>query len=117
NLNRNSWGSFGIDIALGSIIDRKARTEDHMFLPENIYKFFEVASIKNSKPLVKESKVLYKKIESPTPSNFLTSPLFVLGVLGCFILFITYNDLKKKKQTVWLDITLFSITGLIGVLI
>ncbi|CAH8295167.1 uncharacterized protein DUF4105 [Mariniflexile fucanivorans] len=118
NVNKNSWGSFGIDIALGSVIDKKARTEDHMFLPENIYKFFEVATIKNSnKPLVKESKVLYEKIESPTPSNFLTSPLFVFGVLGCFILFITFNDFKKQKQTVWLDVSLFTITGLVGILV
>lgn len=117
NLNKNSWGSFGIDIALGAVIDRKARTIDHMFLPENIYKFFEVASIKNNKPLVKESNLLYKKIEVPTPSNFLTSPLFVFGILGGFILFITYNDFKKQKQSVWLDVTLFSITGGIGVLI
>ncbi|MFG6687650.1 DUF4105 domain-containing protein [Mariniflexile sp. HNIBRBA6329] len=117
NLNRNSWGSFGIDIALGSVIDRKARTEDHMFLPENIFKFFEVARIKNNQPLVKESNVIYKKIETPTPSNFLTSPLFIFGILGGLILIITYTDFKKQKQTVWLDVTLFSITGLIGVLI
>lgn len=118
NVNKNSWGSFGIDIALGSVIDKKARTEDHMFLPENIYKFFEVATIKNSnKPLVKKSKVLFKKMDAPVPSQFLTSPLFVFGVLGFFILFITYNDYKKQKQTVWLDVTLFTITGLIGILI
>ncbi|WP_308992631.1 DUF4105 domain-containing protein [Mariniflexile litorale] len=118
NLNKNSWGSFGIDLALGSVIDRKATTEDHMFLPENIYNFFEVATIKSSnKPLVKESKVLYKMIDEPLPSDFFTSPLFVFGVLGIFILFITYNDFKKQKHTVWLDVTLFSITGLIGILI
>ncbi|MBP0904544.1 DUF4105 domain-containing protein [Mariniflexile gromovii] len=118
NLNKNSWGSFGIDIALGSVIDRKARTEDHMFLPENIYKFFEVATIKNSnKPLVKESNVLFKKMDEPAPTQFLTSPLFVFGVLGFIILFITYNDYKKQKQSVWLDFSLFTITGLIGILI
>ena len=117
NLNKNSWGSFGIDIALGSVIDKKASVKDHMFLPENIYKFFEVAHLKNNEHLVKETKVLYKKNESPTPSNFLTSPLFILGILGAFILFITYNDFKKQKQTVWLDVTLFVITGLVGVLI
>ncbi|MDO7172702.1 DUF4105 domain-containing protein [Mariniflexile sp. AS56] len=118
NLNNNSWGSFGIDIALGSVIDRKAKTEDHMFLPENIYKFFEVATIKgNNESLVKKSNVLYKKMEIPTPTQFLGSPIFVFGIFGLFILYITYNDFKKQKQTIWLDVTLFSITGLIGVLI
>jgi hypothetical protein len=118
NLNKNSWGSFGIDLALGSVIDRKARTEDHMFLPENIYKFFEKATIKdNNEPLIKESRVLYKKIDIAAPNQFLTSPLFVFGIIGFLILFITYKDFKNHKQSAWLDITLFSITGLVGVLI
>ena len=70
-----------------------------MFLPENIYNFFEVAKIKNSnKPLVKERKVLYKETETLTTNNFLTSPLFILRVLGALILFITFNDFKKQKQ-------------------
>jgi hypothetical protein len=118
NLNKNSWGSFGIDLALGSVIDKKARPEDHMFLPENIYKFFENATIKdNDEPLIKESRVLYKKIDVAAQNQFLTSPLFVFGIIGFLILFITYKDFKNRKQSAWLDITLFSTTGLVGVLI
>lgn len=118
NLNRNSWGCFGIDLALGSVIDKKATPEEHMFLPKYIYRFFEVATIKNSnKPLIKKSNVLYEKIDAPIPSQLLTSPLFIFGILGGFILFITYTDFKKQKQSVWLDITLFSLTGIIGILI
>ena len=116
NLNRNSWGSFGIDVALGSVIDKKATAEEHMFLPENIYKFFAHATIRNSnKPLVKESRVLYSKKETPKPNTFFTSPLFILGIIGAFILFITYQDFKKNKQSIWLDVTLFSITGVAGI--
>jgi hypothetical protein len=118
NLNKNSWGSFGIDLALGSVIDKKARPEDHMFLPENIYKFFENATIKdNDEPLIKESRVLYKKIDVAAQNQFLTSPLFVFSIIGFLILFITYKDFKNRKQSAWLDITLFSTTGLVGVLI
>ncbi|MDO5981684.1 DUF4105 domain-containing protein [Flavivirga spongiicola] len=115
NLNRNSWGSFGIDVALGSVIDKKATTEEHMFLPENIYRFFDNATIKNSnKSLVKESRVLYSQKDTPKPNTFFTSPLFILGIVSGIILFITYRDFKKNKQSVWLDTTLFSITGIIG---
>lgn len=117
NLNRNSWGSLGIDIALGSVIDTNAKEEEHMFLPENIYKFFEVATLKNNQALVKKSSVIFEEVESTKTNNFFTSPLFVFGVIGFFILFITYKDYKNGKQTKWLDITLFAITGIIGVLI
>lgn len=47
NLNRNTWGSLGIDIALGAVIDREATPREHLFLPENIYKFFEKADRKS----------------------------------------------------------------------
>ena len=118
NLNKNSWGSFGIDLALGSVIDKKATAEEEMFLPENIYKFFEIATIKNTnQPLVKENKILFKAIPTPKPTDFFTSPLFVFGIIGLIILYITYNDYKKQKRSRWLDVTLFSITGLVGILI
>ncbi len=117
NLNKNSWGSLGIDVALGSIIDRKATPEEHMFLPENIYTFFEVATLNNNTPLVKESKILYSKKNLPKVNTFLTSPLFIFGIIGSLIIFITYLDNKKQKRSNWLDVILFSITGLIGVFI
>jgi hypothetical protein len=118
NLNKNSWGSFGIDLALGSVIDRQATTEDHMFLPENIYKFFAVANkTKGGMPLVKESQVLYTQKAKTTASSFLTSPLFIIGTIGLLILFITYNDYKQSTQSKWLDISLFTITGAIGIIL
>jgi uncharacterized membrane protein len=117
NLNRNSWGSLGIDVALGSVIDRKALPEDHMFLPENIYKFFKNATIKNNKPLVKESRILYLKKEVPVSSTFFSNPLFILGIIGFIIVFITYQDIKKEKRTKWLDILIFTVTGLVGIVI
>lgn len=118
NLNKNSWGSLGIDVALGSVIDRQASAEDHMFLPKNIYKFFAVASKdNNTMPLVEKSQVLYSKKGVIETNSFLTSPLSILGLLGVFILFITFKDYKEKKQSKWLDITLFSTTGLFGIVL
>tara|TARA_R110002050_G_scaffold74772_4_gene160172 strand:- start:78229 stop:79407 length:1179 start_codon:yes stop_codon:yes gene_type:complete len=118
NVNRNSWGSLGIDVALGSVIDKKATPEEQMFLPENIYQFFKVATINNeSTSLVKENKTLYTQKETIKTNSFLTSPLFIFGIIGFFIIFITYKDYKNNKQSKWLDITLFIITGLIGILI
>jgi hypothetical protein len=116
-VNRNSWGSLGIDIALGSVIDTRATAEEHMFLPDNIYNFFEVATLKNDEPLVVSSKMLYSKKETSQSNSFLTSPLFVFGVFGLLILLITFKDYKNQKQSKWLDISLFVITGIIGVLI
>ncbi|MEL0651222.1 DUF4105 domain-containing protein [Algibacter sp. TI.3.09] len=118
NVKKNSWGSFGIDLALGSVIDRQATPEEHMFLPENIYRFFEVATIGNGdKPLVSQNHILFNKKEKYVSTSFLTSPLFIIGLIGCFIIFITYKDYKNGKRSNWLDVSLFSITGVIGIVI
>ena len=117
-VNKNTWGSFGIDIALGAVIDRQATPEQHMFLPQNIYRFFKSATIKSSnKPLVKKTHNLYKEKAAPQISHFLSSPIFILSILSVFIIFITYNNYKNKRRSIWLDIFLFTITGLVGIVI
>ncbi len=117
NLEWNSWGSLGIDIALGSVIDKPTTANEHMFLPEYIHSFFEKATIKGnpSKPLVKASKEIYKKKESKTSNNFFFSPLFIIGFISLIIIYFTFKDFKNNKRAKWLDITIFIITGLIGV--
>ncbi|MFY0714781.1 DUF4105 domain-containing protein [Seonamhaeicola sp. NFXS20] len=117
NVNKNTWGSLGIDMALGAVIDRKATPEEQMFLPENIYNFFEAATKKDGTPLVKKSNIIFTKRPTKIANNFFSSPLFILGLIALAIVFITYKDFKNKKQTQWLDITLFSFTGIIGILI
>ncbi|WP_282134471.1 DUF4105 domain-containing protein [Seonamhaeicola maritimus] len=117
NVDKNSWGSLGIDVALGSVIDREATPEEHMFLPENIYKFFEVATKKDGSKLVKKSNPIFTKRPSKASNSLFSSPLFILGIIAIIILFITYKDFKKSIRTLWLDITLFAFTGLIGVFI
>ena len=103
---------------MGAIIDQEATTEDHMFLPENIFEFFEKATLATTqKPLIKRSHTLYLQKETPKTNPFLTSPLAIFTLLAGIILFITYYDFKNKSQSKWLDITIFAITGIIGILI
>ncbi|AJR03798.1 lipoprotein N-acyltransferase Lnb domain-containing protein [Siansivirga zeaxanthinifaciens] len=118
NLNRNSWGSLGIDIALGSVIDRVATPKEFMFLPKNIHAFFNEATIlPANKPLVSSDKTLFSKRPVVEPAGFITSPLVVFTLLAILIIWITYNDYKKASRSKWLDEILFAITGLIGIFI
>ena len=116
NLTKNSWGSLGIDIALGAVIDQYATPEQHMFLPKNIYRFFNVARIENT-PLVKRKHTIYEPSQTRTRTQFLYSPIFILGLLSIFILVITYIDFTTHKRTRVLDSTLFFITGLAGLIV
>lgn len=115
NLYQNSWGSLGIDIALGSVIDREASPEEQMFLPENIHRFFSKATLQNGEPLVSNGVTLYAEKEKNKISNLWSSPLTIMSLIALGILWLTYSDYKKKRRTKWLDLILFAITGLVGI--
>lgn len=120
NLNANTWGSMGIDIALGAVIDRQARPIEYQFLPDYVYAAAENAVIKRDtaeENLVKETKTLYNNTPHNWTTNFLLSPLFVLGLLAFLILFITYRDYKTNTRSRYLDTGIFVFTGLVGALL
>ncbi|WP_242091595.1 DUF4105 domain-containing protein [Aestuariivivens sediminicola] len=119
HLKLNSWGALGIDVALGSVIDREASPYEHMFLPKNIYRFFAAADMQSNpdQALVIASSVLFEKLEQPKSNGFISSPLSIFGLIACIILFITYRDFQHKQRSPWLDVVLFSVTGIVGVFI
>jgi hypothetical protein len=120
NVNANTWGSLGMDVAIGAVVDRKPRLIDYQFLPEYIFKGADNAIIKRTNgevPLVKRTVSLFTATTKKPETNFFASPLFIFSCIGLLILFITYKDFKNKKRTRALDATIFFITGIIGVFI
>ncbi len=116
NLKTNSWGQFGIDLALGSVIDREATPQEHMFLP--FYVSDQLASAQlGSKPLSFNEAPILIAVEKGGKSNFFLSPLFWFALLFIVTLFITYRDFKHGKRSRWFDFILFFIIGLHGLLI
>tara|TARA_R110000868_G_scaffold14075_17_gene65853 strand:+ start:29642 stop:30811 length:1170 start_codon:yes stop_codon:yes gene_type:complete len=116
NLEVNSWSNFGIDLALGSVIDKKATPWEHMFLPIYVYKQLPYTKL-NGKPLVTNNKLLLDVKPTADSSVFLLSPLFWLSVILVIVAFITFKDLKNKTRTRGLDFILFLTTGFAGLLI
>lgn len=114
---RNSWGGFGIDLALGSVIDQVATTQDHMFLPKYIHSFFETARFqKSNEPLIKKQEII-SATQKTVPSFFWTSPFFIFGLLCLLLIFQTYRDFKTNSRAKWLDVIIFTITGCVGVIV
>ena len=117
DLNQNSWGSLGIDVALGSKIDQLASVKEHLFLPKYLYLLLENAQVES-----KELK-LVKKIKILTPTTFVKtsegfgSPIVILSLVAFIMLFVTFKDNKNNKRSKWLDVILFATTGIIGLVI
>lgn len=115
----NTWGNFGINLALGNQLDNIIPEEDYMYLPDYVFKKFKVATITvdgKVEDFVKREEMLLthpnQKYKPQVISPFLIFTLFSL--LGIWI---TYNDYKKKKRTKWIDFLSFFFTGTIGVVL
>jgi hypothetical protein len=115
----NTWGSFGINLALGSKLDRKSTSNEYMYLPDYVYDAFKNATIfeKNQpKAFVQKEETLldYKELKQ---SISLLNPFLIFTIISCIGLLITYKDFKNYRRTKWLDFLLFFVTGLVGILI
>lgn len=113
------WSDFGIDLALGAVIDTHANESEKMFLPDYLEASFDKATIIGDgpeRPLVKEDRVIYDfpdRVFTFSPLNpYLIFWLFAVGV-GV----VTFLGFKKKKLFLGLDIGLFTVLGLLGLVI
>lgn len=113
------WGDLGIDICLGLPIDRKMSAYEYMFLPDYIESFVQHGTIHSDSmvtSLVVEKKIVFEPAPSTSSVNFV-HPWIAFGVLFLIVAAITVFDWRKKKISKWLDVILFGVTGLIGILL
>ncbi len=116
NLIRNSWSSFGIDLALGAVIDRKASPMQYTFLPIYVLRQLEHTEL-NGTPILQRERTILDYSKQNRGNFFTTSPLFWFGLLFLFTVTITFIDFKNTVRSKVLDIVLFLITGIAGCII
>ncbi|MEC7262751.1 MAG: DUF4105 domain-containing protein [Bacteroidota bacterium] len=112
-LSVNTWSMFGIDLAFGSPVDRKATVQEHMFMP-----YYAMEQIKHTtldgKPIMKRERTILDYEEHMRQSFFPLTPLFWFMLLLAFTGVITYFDYRHQTRSRWLDFSLMLITGLAG---
>jgi hypothetical protein len=111
------WSKFGIDILLGSNLDKKVSNQEAMFLPDYLMKGFDSASTRN-KPLVGATQTILTVPAQPAATSAWFTP-FVL-FMGLFV-FITILSFQKARWPITFlrvfDISFFLLLGLLGVLL
>lgn len=115
-LDYQPWGDLGIDLGLGTQIDREATGEEYMFLPDYIHKAFAGATILRDGemvPLISRSELAFSPKEEEF-SNRLMTPLNTFIILFFVVGLITHRNLKFGKRTAWIDYVLFSLAGFVG---
>ncbi len=119
-LTEQPWGDLGIDICLGLPMDKTATPYEYMFLPDYVESGFSHATVDNGKgsltPIVKQQLVI-NEVREMDSENSLPHPLIFLGALGALAIGLSIFDLRRKKISIWFDITFFAVCGAIGLLL
>lgn len=118
-LKHQPWGDLGIDIGLGLPMDKKASPFEYMFLPDYVESGFDHATILQNGvgvPLVKQKYSVYDARAEELPTG-LPHPLYVFSAFALLCIGITVWDFKRNKISTPLDALLFTVTGLVGLLL
>jgi hypothetical protein len=113
------WADFGIDLALGAVIDRPATELEKQFLPTYMEQAFANATILEngvSRPLVKQSRVLLEYPKENAQQSLL-NPSMVFWLLTLVFAALTLYGFKKGKLMKGLDVALFGSVGILGLVV
>jgi hypothetical protein len=115
----NTWGNFGINLALGSKLDQKATSEQYMYLPKYVYAIFKDSQlfIKNQPENIILREDVLLDFEEQKQEIAIFNPFLIFSILSLIGIFITFSDYKKEKRSKWLDFILLFTTGIAGILI
>ncbi|WP_375584382.1 DUF4105 domain-containing protein [Cyclobacterium xiamenense] len=114
------WSDLGIDLALGAVIDRTAREEEKLFLPDYLEAAFDRATLIGDGPeqtLVGQTKTIYDFPERVHSGFDFSSPYLVFWTLAIFVGAITFFGFRKKRLYIGVDAGIFTVFGLLGLLL
>ena len=113
------WYQFGIDLALGSGLDRRLHGREDMFVPVEMMRKSGNARFADGRPLVREERVLYEGSDGAVlpPTVWWLSPLAVCSAVFLFVLVFCLISLKNKRIYAWGYFLWFLILGLAGTLV
>ncbi len=113
-LDQGSWSDVGIDLALGAVIDKIAPEKQKTFLPNNVSQYMNNCRIGN-KPLIKSAKIVVPDTAEIQSKNLFLSPTFLFWSIFTVILLLSL--LFRRRSWVIVDRIIFTIMGLLGLLV
>ena len=111
----DTWNKFGIDIVLGASADKLATDREKMFLPLELMFYLKAAKRYNGTLLVSKTDAVYISSEQDISAASLPKPIVLAFTLLFLVVVIGY--LGRNKTMIWLDMLLFGLCGLMGVVV
>lgn len=116
NKGEQYWSKLGIDILLGSPLDKKITNRESMFLPDYLMMGFD-SSMNSDPPLVAEKNILIPEFEVAKPNSLIT-PLNIFSTIFILIgLFSFSKSASLQKFLKVFDFTFFFLLGSVGILL
>lgn len=116
NREHQDWGKFGIDLLLGAKLDRRATNKESMFLPDNLLKALDSATVDGA-PLVK-AKTPVLTMPDVASESYLITPVVLFTLLLVIIGALSFTKRRWAMRIVGVfDFVFFFILGLSGVLL
>jgi hypothetical protein len=110
------WNKFGIDLLLGSNLDKQATNEEAMFLPDYLMKGFDSASQHEEKLVVKKQIIL--KAGNKNTSVIWFTPFILFSALAFIFVLLSFSKNERAKKLLHItDIIFFFLIGLLGIII
>jgi len=100
----NPWAGFGIDICTGLPADKHPDAKQNLFLPQNLFDALQRAHLVDSTIVYNFSK----------PKTLPGTPLSICWILFAISVLLLAAEIKFRRRFIVVDATLFTITGLIG---
>jgi uncharacterized membrane protein len=123
------WVDLGIDLLMGLPADKEATAVQAMFLPDFLMEGFALAQIQSktadgngrsnaskTQPFAGETRPIFKATAPPAVPTAIT-PTLVFWILFLVVAVITVVQIKKKVARNGFDVLLFSLVGLLGILL
>lgn len=111
-----NWSKFGIDLLLGSKLDKKVTNEEALFLPDNLMQAFEKSKIESQRLVVPAVTLL--NMPSPIKGAKVLTPMVVFSLLVSVVAVLSFIKRKGvQKGIAVFDFILFLVLGLAGCLL
>lgn len=110
------WSKFGIDLLLGSKLDKKVSNEEALFLPDNLSKAFDGSRVGDRALFAPVVTLLNMPL--PLKGSKILTPMVVFSLLVLVVGILSFVRNKSVRRSIaFFDFMLFLLLGLTGCLL
>ncbi len=117
---KHPWARFCNNLCLGLTADTMLANGEWQFLPDNLKADFSQVIVGNDSmqyQLVVQENILLRQRVTQEESSFVITPWMVFSMLLLLTVLLTWVEFKRNKHFLWLDVSLWAVLSVAGILL